>query len=58
MILKKAQESRKEKKFKKHRKLSYNTKMLKQSEVNPRKKLTVYKVDDMVSTKIDREDKK
>ena len=32
--------------------------MLKQSEVNPRKKLTVYKVDDMVSTKIDREDKK
>ena len=28
---------------------SYNTKMLKQSEANPRKKLTVYKVDDMVS---------
>ena len=35
---------------------SYNTKMIKQSEVNPRKK--VYKIDDMVSFKIDRVDKK
>ena len=35
---------------------SYNTKMIKQPEVNPRKK--VYKVDDMVSIKIDRVDKK
>ena len=35
---------------------SYNTKMIEQSEVNPRKK--VYKVDDMVSIKIDRVDKK
>ena len=35
---------------------SYNTKMIKQSEVNPIKK--VYKVDDMVSIKIDRVDKK
>ena len=31
---------------------SYNTKMIKQSEVNPRKKL--YKADDMVSIKIDK----
>ena len=45
MILKKAQESRKEKKFGKHRKATI-----------PRKKL--YKVDDMVSIKIDRVDKK
>ena len=35
---------------------SYNTKMIEPSEVNPRKK--VYKVDDMVSIKIDRVDKK
>lgn len=35
---------------------SYNTKMIKQSEVNPTKKL--YKVDDMVSIKIDRVNKK
>ena len=35
---------------------SCNTKMIEQSEVNPRKK--VYKVDDMVSIKIDRVDKK
>ena len=35
---------------------SYNAKMIKQSEVNSRKK--VYKIDDMVSFKIDRVDKK
>ena len=35
---------------------SYNTKMIEPSEVNPRKK--VYKVDDMVSIKIDRVDNK